>query len=684
MSSACTWLHLSDLHAGAPGKGRDWPVVRDAFGRDLDLMRDRVGAPDVVLFTGDLANRGTEYDEVVALLTWLRGRLGPVPVVAVPGNHDLVRPRGGRWSFLFSEDPAARADREAALQDGSLAPLFQPWSAFAGHLRAPEQAGLLPGDARHSLDLGGFRLGLLGLNSAWRQVGGGDHRGHVEVAPAQVHALLPDGADAFRAAHHLVLLLQHHPPDWMADPARWRSHVATSAHAALFGHTHDNEAVVRRAESDEPLVLVQARSLCGLDHYGEAREERRFGYRWGRAQVVDRGVDGPVTRVQTWSRTLVEGDRWRFVHPERAGYDEARGMRLVDVPVPSALRASAPSAMPAPTPVPGAPPMVVARSAPSVFLCYSRQDALACQALRTRLEPFRANGVIRTFVDAAISEGDHWPDAIEAALDDAAVGVLLVSPEWLASPFIRQVEAPRLFTRHARGELTLHVAIVRPTNLDPDGLPRIEGRPIPLAELQWTARDGERSIAELSPAEQDRAWNRVAQVVKRSAKARPAVDRALPLVGGRDAAALRRIAEAVAPEGTDFTSSSDPRQAVRIHLERLIDLPDGAERVERYLAGLSGAALASPVRAGPASPPAATPAAELTDAQRYDALRGLLPDQLGELLLRVGMPWDLQPPRSQPMAERAQVTLRWLERQPAATRQDFDQRLRAMALGAFE
>ncbi|MCK6508007.1 metallophosphoesterase [Myxococcota bacterium] len=683
MSSACTWLHLSDLHAGAPGKGRDWPVVRDAFGRDLDRMRDRLGTPDVVLFTGDLANRGTEYDEVVALLTWLRGRLGPVPVVAVPGNHDLVRPRGGRWSFLYSEDPAARADREAALQDGSLAPLFQPWSAFAGHLRAPDQAGLLPGDASHSLDLGGFKLGLLGLNSAWRQVGGGDHRGHVEVAPAQVHALLPDGADAFREAHHLVLLLQHHPPDWMADPARWRSHVGTAAHAALFGHTHDNEAIVRRAESDEPLVLVQARSLCGLDHYGEAREERRFGYRWGRAQVVDGGVDGPVTRVQTWSRTLVEGDRWRFVHPERAGYDEARGMRLVDVPVPSALRApapsapSAPSAMPAPAPVPGAPPMVVARSAPSVFLCYSRQDATACQALRTRLEPFRANGVIRTFVDAAIPEGDHWPDAIQAALDDAAVGVLLVSPDWLASPFIRRVEAPRLFTRHARGELTLHVAIVRPTNLDPDGLPQVDGRPIPLAELQWTARDGERSIAELSPADQDRAWNRVAQVVKRSAKARPAVDRALALLGDRDAAALRRIAEAVAPEGTDFTSSSDPRQAVRIHLERLIDLPDGVERIERYLAGLA-AAVPGAAEVGPGVDP------ELSDLQRFEVLCGLLPDQLDTLLLRAEVALAVLPPRGQPPAERGHAVVRWLSSQTRATRLAFDQRLRAMAPGAFE
>lgn len=85
MPPAITWLHLSDLHAGAPGKGRDWPVVQDAFASDLGVIR---------------------------LLDCLRGKLGTVPVVAVPGDHDLVRPKGKGWSYLYSEDAAARAERE--------------------------------------------------------------------------------------------------------------------------------------------------------------------------------------------------------------------------------------------------------------------------------------------------------------------------------------------------------------------------------------------------------------------------------------------------------------------------------------------------------------------------------------------------------------------------------------------
>ncbi|MCB9761274.1 MAG: metallophosphoesterase [Alphaproteobacteria bacterium] len=363
MPPAATWIHLSDLHRGARGETRDWPVVRDAFARDLDRMARLVGAPDLVLFTGDLAFKGAEdeYAQVEALFDWLDSKLGKRPIYAVPGNHDMARPEEDwRFSWLFSEDANARAARADMLQrdPGPIAAFFEGYQRFAERrLALPGLAtGLLPGDTRVSLDLSGFKLGLLGLNSAWRQYKGGDFQGHVGVDPHQVHALLPDGADAFRDAHHLTLLLQHHPPDWMGDRAQWMSHVATAGHVVLFGHMHANRAEVHRAESNEDRPMVQARSLCGLERYGTAREDRRFGYRWGRAEVVDLGADGLRTRVRTWSRTLVEGGRWRFVHPNAAEYEEAEGMRLVDVRLPEHLRpAPRPPAVQAPEGTPSAP-----------------------------------------------------------------------------------------------------------------------------------------------------------------------------------------------------------------------------------------------------------------------------------------------------------------------------------------
>ncbi|MCB9761271.1 MAG: SUMF1/EgtB/PvdO family nonheme iron enzyme [Alphaproteobacteria bacterium] len=348
------WLHLSDLHRGAKGESRDWPVVKDAFAQDLERMERIVGLPHIVLFTGDLAFSGSEgeYAQVEALFDWLESNLVNCPIYFVPGNHDLMwPPEDWRLAVLFGEDASARAARsDMLLKDPeTVASFFAHYQRFAElRLNLPGLVtGLLPGDSRVSLALGGLKLGLLGLNSAWRQYKGGDFQGHVGVDPHQVHALV-DEPRAFREAHHLTLLLQHHPSSWMGNHAQWTSHVAAAAHVVLCGHMHDNRAEVRRVESNEARVEVQARSLCGLERYGTKDEDRRFGYRWGRARLAHLGEMGLNTRVETWSRTLVEGERWRFVHPNDAAYDEDEGMHLLDVPVPAGLQPKRRISMPVP------------------------------------------------------------------------------------------------------------------------------------------------------------------------------------------------------------------------------------------------------------------------------------------------------------------------------------------------
>jgi len=92
------WLHLTDLHLGMRGQESLWPNVEEIFFNDLKLLFDRDGAWDMVLFTGDLTQRGTkaEFDELDKLLQKLWSRFkewGFRPkLLAIPGNHDLVRP----------------------------------------------------------------------------------------------------------------------------------------------------------------------------------------------------------------------------------------------------------------------------------------------------------------------------------------------------------------------------------------------------------------------------------------------------------------------------------------------------------------------------------------------------------------------------------------------------------------
>src|SRR6266496_3398894 len=93
------WLHLTDLHLGMDGSRDLWPNVEETFFDDLQYLVDKVGPLDLVLFTGDLVQRGSikEFEQVDRLLEkfWPEiSKNGSKPkLLAVPGNHDLVRPK---------------------------------------------------------------------------------------------------------------------------------------------------------------------------------------------------------------------------------------------------------------------------------------------------------------------------------------------------------------------------------------------------------------------------------------------------------------------------------------------------------------------------------------------------------------------------------------------------------------
>jgi len=65
--------------------------------------------------------------------------------------------------------------------------------------------------------------------------------------------------------------------------------------------------------------------------------------------------------------------------------------------------------------------------------------------------PFVKFGGMRTFSDADIGTGASWRANILRALEEAWVAVLLVSPYFLKSPFIMDVELPRIL-KHGKIE----------------------------------------------------------------------------------------------------------------------------------------------------------------------------------------------------------------------------------------
>jgi 3',5'-cyclic AMP phosphodiesterase CpdA len=64
------FMHLSDLHVGVSNQGWLWPAFKKAFFDDIKNLYRKLGAWDVVVFSGDLAQKATvpEYEILTEIL----------------------------------------------------------------------------------------------------------------------------------------------------------------------------------------------------------------------------------------------------------------------------------------------------------------------------------------------------------------------------------------------------------------------------------------------------------------------------------------------------------------------------------------------------------------------------------------------------------------------------------------
>ncbi|MEM9273315.1 MAG: FRG domain-containing protein [Cyanobacteria bacterium P01_F01_bin.143] len=92
----------------------------------------------------------------------------------------------------------------------------------------------------------------------------------------------------------------------------------------------------------------------------------------------------------------------------------------------------------------------------SIFISYSHEDEKALGELKKHLRPYvRDLQKMNVWDDNQILPGSNWLKEIKQALSAAKVGVLLVSPDFLASEFIEREELPQLFEESKKGGLTI-------------------------------------------------------------------------------------------------------------------------------------------------------------------------------------------------------------------------------------
>jgi len=337
-NSTFNWLHLTDLHYGLGGQHPLWPNVREAFFKDLADLHQRTGPWHAVLFTGDFVQRGSKaefqrLDEEVLGSLWDELRRlgsGEAVLLAVPGNHDLVRPAADRKATAaekFLLDPklfAAVADEfwndDLGEYRRVVEEAFVNFVRWRNDCRLPQPAamrdGKLPGDFSVSLEIaGGRRVGVLGLNTTFLQLAAGDYLEKLALNLQQFHAACGGDGPGWVAEHDVSLLLTHQGQEWLDKQSR--DDVYPEINPAgrfavhVFGHMHENVIRSSSTGGGQPLRQWQGNSLFSREPWGcPSTIERRHGYATGRIEF-----DGDSATIRHWPRkaTYDKTNGWRFV-----------------------------------------------------------------------------------------------------------------------------------------------------------------------------------------------------------------------------------------------------------------------------------------------------------------------------------------------------------------------------------
>ncbi|HZI86818.1 MAG TPA: toll/interleukin-1 receptor domain-containing protein [Pyrinomonadaceae bacterium] len=115
-----------------------------------------------------------------------------------------------------------------------------------------------------------------------------------------------------------------------------------------------------------------------------------------------------------------------------------------------------------------------------VFYSYAREDEKLREELEKHLTTLRRAQIIESWHDRDIAAGSDWQKSIDANVNSADIILLLVSPDFIFSPYINAVELTRALERHSKEEAVVIPVIMRP----------IDWEDAPFAQLQALPRDG--------------------------------------------------------------------------------------------------------------------------------------------------------------------------------------------------
>ncbi len=137
---------------------------------------------------------------------------------------------------------------------------------------------------------------------------------------------------------------------------------------------------------------------------------------------------------------------------------------------------------------------------PKVFISYSHSDTKWVKRLQVFLAHLEREGLIDRWDDSRIEAGQDWREEIRKALQAAAVAVLLVSQDFIASNFIAANELPPLLEAAEKRKTVILLVLISPCTWEA------------LSKYQ-TINPPSKTLVEMNRAQREKVWVKVVESI---------------------------------------------------------------------------------------------------------------------------------------------------------------------------
>jgi hypothetical protein len=112
-----------------------------------------------------------------------------------------------------------------------------------------------------------------------------------------------------------------------------------------------------------------------------------------------------------------------------------------------------------------------------IFVSYSHVDEVYKDKLKVNLAQMERKGLISLWTDREILPSEEWDSEIKAALEGSDIVIFLISPDFMASNYINDIEIKKALRRHQNGETLIIPIIIRYTDFQDTPISKFQALP---------------------------------------------------------------------------------------------------------------------------------------------------------------------------------------------------------------